>query len=263
MQADPPRAEPTPVGSRTTAGVVVIGNEVLSAKVADANGPQILNSLVNLGVRVGELAIVADDVDRIATVVADFSRRFSFVITTGGVGPTHDDCTWKAVSQAFAAPMVFRAELAEKLREFVGADLTPEQRRLAHLPLDALVVPVVGRWPLFRMRNVYVLPGVPALVAKNLKQIELLCREQGVCGPALATAYFTVDEWLAVAHIDAVVAAHSDVEIGSYPVFDAPDYRLRLTFEHLDAQRVQAAVDAIVQAIGVAQWVRTQWGRSP
>lgn len=247
------------IGQRRTAAVVVIGNEVLSAKVSDANGPQILQMLRDAGVKAGELAILPDEPARIAAVVREFAGRFDLVITTGGVGPTHDDCTWRSVGEAFGAPMVFHPDLAQKLSAHVGAELTPEQQRLAWLPQGAEMVPVRGRWPLFRLANVYVLPGVPALVAKNLRQIAELLAQDRAQAPQLATAYFTLDEWHAVAHIDAVVAAFGDVEIGSYPVYDAADYRLRLTFEHADRARVQAAADAAVQAIGAEQLVRIEW----
>lgn len=256
MAATPPEVARA---RRTVAGVIVIGNEVLSAKVADANGPQILQRFSEIGVRVGELAVLADDCDRIAAVVADFAARFDLVVTTGGVGPTHDDCTWRAVAQAFGVPMTLHSELAGKVSSYLGAPLTPEQERLATLAAGAEQVQVEGRWPLFRMRNVYVLPGVPALVARNLVQIASLVQATGARPHQLATAYFRVEEWHAVAHIDRVVADHADVEIGSYPVFDAPDYKLRLTFEHADRQRVHQAVEAIIDAVGPEQWVRTEW----
>ncbi|MBM4342180.1 MAG: competence/damage-inducible protein A [Deltaproteobacteria bacterium] len=254
-------ATPTPARARrTTAGVVVIGNEVLSAKIADGNGPQILRRFADIGVRVGELSVLADDRDRIAEVVGAFAARFDLVVTTGGVGPTHDDCTWHAVGQAFGAPMRLHAELARKVAAHLGAPLTPEQERLALLPEGAELVPVEGRWPLVRMRNVYVLPGVPSLVERNLRQIATLVQAAGGARPGhLATAYFTVEEWHAVAHIDRVVADHPEVEIGSYPVFDAPDYKLRLTFEHDDRGQVRDAVEAMIGAVGAGQWVRTEW----
>ncbi len=250
---------PNAQARRISAGVVVIGNEVLSAKVSDANGPHILQRFSELGLRVGELAVLADDRDRIATVVADFAARFDLVVTTGGVGPTHDDCTWHAVAQAFGVAMARNNDLANKVTAYLGAPLTAEQERLALLPEGAEIVPVAGRWPLFRMRNVYVLPGVPALVARNIAQIEQLVRAAGARRHELATAYFKIEEWHAVAHIDRVVADHADVEIGSYPVLDAHDYKLRLTFEHEDRRRVHAAVEATIRAIGAGQWVRTEW----
>ena len=81
-------------------GIIVIGNEVLSGKVRDENTPFLIDSFNRAGLRVGEVAIVADIVPRLAEVIRGFSARFDLVITTGGVGPTHDDCTWQAVAIA-------------------------------------------------------------------------------------------------------------------------------------------------------------------
>ncbi len=241
---------------QTSAGLIVIGNEVLSAKVRDLNTPALLEGLGEAGIRVAEVAILPDVVARIAEVVRDFAARFDLVVTTGGVGPTHDDCTWQAVARALDKPLVLHEELVQRIEARAGKPMTTEQKRLAMLPVGTRLVGPDGRWPLLQIDNVVVLPGVPSMVASRIAPLAQL---YGQARPHLATAYFRVDEWVSVPEIDAVVAEFADLEIGSYPVFEETDHKLRLTFEAFDRQRVQAAVDRIVQRLGHAHLVRLEW----
>lgn len=250
----------SPVGPpsqhQPTAGLVIIGNEVLSAKVVDANTPLLLQRVSEAGVRVAEVAIVPDEVPRIAQVIREFSARFDLVVTTGGVGPTHDDCTWKAVAEAFDQPMVLHGELVERIRAKIGQPLTAEQERLAWLPQATQLSPADGRWPLLFYHNVYVLPGVPSMVAGRIDQVlaHLRCER-----PVLLTVYLAVDEWSHVPQIDAVVAAFADLDVGSYPIFDGGDHRLRVTLEGYDRQRIALAADLLAGSVGREQVVRLEW----
>jgi molybdenum cofactor synthesis domain-containing protein len=237
-------------------GIIVIGNEVLSAKVRDENTPFLLERLSRAGLRVGEVAIVPDDVPRMVDVIRDFARRFDLVITTGGVGPTHDDCTWQAVALALDEPLELHQELVDRIEKRSGEAMTEQQKRMALLPRGTKLEVSDGRWPMLQAKNVLVLPGVPSMV---FGRIEALCARLSRPRPWLATVYFTADEWVSVPAIDAVVANFADLEIGSYPVFYPADHKLRLTFEGPDEARVQAAVAQVTAAIGEAQLVRVTW----
>jgi molybdopterin-biosynthesis enzyme MoeA-like protein len=117
-----------------------------------------------------------------------------------------------------------------------------------------------GRWPLLQIDNVVVLPGVPSMVASRIGPLAEL---YGTPRPHLATVCFAVDEWVSVPAIDAVVAEFSDLEIGSYPIYDDADHKLRLTFEGYDLARVQAAVARIVERLGAGELVRLEWRTPP
>ena len=246
----------TQAQKQRTAGVVVIGNEVLSAKIRDANTPVLLEKLAAAGVRVCEVAVLPDDVARIAAVVRDFAKRFDVVLTTGGVGPTHDDCTWQAVGRALDRPLALHAELVARIEQRTGVPLTEEQKRLAVLPEGTQLVGLEARFPTFQVDNVFVLPGVPSMV---VPRVDALCASWNAPRPHLSNVYFTIDEWHAVAAIDALVAAFPDLEIGSYPIFHDADHRLRLTLEGFDRDRVAQAVEFITERIGAEFRVRVQW----
>ncbi len=239
-----------------TIGIIIIGNEVLSGKIRDENTPFLIESFNRAGLRVGETAIVADYVPRLAEVIRNFSERFDLVVTTGGVGPTHDDCTWQAVAVALDEPLELHEELVNRIETRSGQKMTEEQKRMALLPRGTTMHLNDGRWPLLQARNVIVMPGVPSMVTGR---IEALCARLARPRPWLATVYFTADEWVCVPAIDAVVAAFPEVEIGSYPVFYPADHKLRLTFEHAEETQVRQAVAQVTDAIGRDKFVRETW----
>lgn len=203
--------------------------------------------------------MLPDVVERIAEVIRAFSTRFDLVVTTGGVGPTHDDCTWKAVALALNRPLVRHDALIARIEARAGHRLTPEQARLAMLPEGTEMLGTDGRWPTLRLENIYVLPGVPALV---VGRVDHICALFSRAPAHLATVDFACDEWNALPQIDAVVDSYADLEIGSYPIYGDGAHKLRLTFEGEDLARVQSAVDAVSSSIGVARLIAVIWRKT-
>lgn len=241
---------------RKIGGLVVIGDEVLGRRVDDRNTVTVLDAFARHGIRAGEVAIVPDDEARIAAVIRDFAARFDVVVTTGGVGPTHDDCTWRAVGLATDDPVILRQDVLAFMERRSGKALSPEQQRMAMLPAQAQVERIGDGWALHH-GDIWVLPGVPAMVSGKIDGI--LARYASV-PRVLCELYFAVDEWDVVAAVDAVVAAHPGLAIGSYPIFDpAADHRLRLSFEGDERAMVEAGVRAAIVAIGEALFVRQSW----
>ena len=241
---------------RKIGGLVVIGDEVLGRRVDDRNTAAVLDGFVRHGIRAGEVAIVPDDEARIAAVVRDFADRFDVVLTTGGVGPTHDDCTWRAVGRALGDPVVLRQDVLAFMERRSGRALSPEQQRMAMLPSGTVIERIGDGWAL-RLGDVWVLPGVPSMVAGKLDGI--LAR-YAMAPRVLCEVYFGVDEWDVVALVDGVVAAHPGLAIGSYPIFDpAEDHRLRISLEGELREEVEAGVSAVRAALGEPAFVRLRW----
>ena len=184
--------------SRKRAGLVVIGDEVLSARIPEGNIGVVLKAFADVGVITGEVAVLADDRARIAAVVRDFRRRFDVVVTTGGVGPTHDDMTWAAVADAHDVPLVLREDLLAMMEARNGGPLTEEQKRMLMLPADA-TLERVGRGYVIRLGDVWVLPGVPSMVAAR---IGFIAGRYGSTPAWLATVRFAIDEWDVISAID-------------------------------------------------------------
>jgi molybdenum cofactor synthesis domain-containing protein len=230
------------VTGRATAGLCIIGDEVLSASVRDVNTPFLLDALRELGAQVREVVQVADDRDAIVEAVTRLTARCDFVITTGGIGPTHDDVTVAAVAEAFGVAVIEHPEILAVLESH--APLTPGRRRLARVPEGA--VPVWSqslRWPVARMRNVWLFPGVPDMVRGLFQDL----RPQLPTSPqrARAALELAVEESVICEALDALAATTPDVAIGSYPRPErGPDgrvaWRVRLTFEGADSEAVSA-----------------------
>jgi molybdenum cofactor synthesis domain-containing protein len=145
-----------------TAGIILIGNELLSGKVADANAVYLCRELRALGVDVRRIVVIPDEVERIASEVIEFSRGFDVVFTSGGVGPTHDDVTIEGVARAFGVPVVRDPGMVAALEGFLGDHLNPARLRMAEIPEGAHPMTADGLvFPAVVMHNVYVLPGVP------------------------------------------------------------------------------------------------------
>src|SRR5690242_8278057 len=129
-----------------TAGIIVIGNEILSGKTRDENSPYLTLELRALGVDVRKISVIPDELELISTEVRQFSKAFDYVFTTGGVGPTHDDLTMVGIAAAFGRRIARNADLEASLRHFYSADLIEGNLRMADIPEGARLVGVQGLW---------------------------------------------------------------------------------------------------------------------
>ena len=230
---------------RPTARVIVIGNEILRGGVVDTNGPFLLRRLAELGVRCTGLVTVPDEVDAIAGAVREASEGADLVFTSGGIGPTHDDCTMVGVARAFGVEVVEDPELARVITEKWEGPATPARLRMARVPEGADLLP--GRWfPQVRVRNVYVLPGVPGLLRRKF---DALAAGLAVPVPARASLKTLQGETSLVPHLDAVAAAFPEVDIGSYPTWETDEYRVQITFEADTLAQVLEARQALVDRL--------------
>ncbi|HUL60388.1 MAG TPA: molybdopterin-binding protein [Anaeromyxobacteraceae bacterium] len=242
-----------------TAALLVIGSEVLSAKVQDENGPWLARRLRELGVQLLAIHVIPDRVEEIAEAVERERRRASWVFTSGGVGPTHDDVTVAAVALALGRPRARLGPLAEAIRALHarhhGGEEAPEAAlRMADVPEGTRLLGD-GGFPTLAVENVVMLPGVPQFFRYQFEGIAAL-----LAAPPfrLASVYTAIGEDRLAPILDRLAAEHPEVEIGSYPRFDETDHRVRVTFESKDAARVSAALAALLAALPPRDVVRTE-----
>ncbi|HUJ25238.1 MAG TPA: molybdopterin-binding protein [Myxococcales bacterium] len=226
----------------STAAIVVIGNEILSSKVQDENGPWLARELRSLGVDLRRIETVPDEIPLIVDALRRCLASAKWVFTSGGIGPTHDDVTIAAVSQAFGRRVVTDERTVELLRAHFRPPLKPALLRLAEVPEGSLVEFHEGfLFPVISLENVIVLPGVPSLLQEGFTRI----RERFRVAPIFSRAlYFSIGESTLAEHLDATVARFPTVGIGSYPRFDqGADYRVKVTFDGRDEAEVAAALE--------------------
>lgn len=231
-----------------TAGIVIIGDEILTGKFADENAAFLIGELRALGVDLRRIVMIPDEVDDIAATVADMAGRVDHVFTSGGVGPTHDDLTMAGIARGFGTTVVREPELEKRVRAYYGAKLVDANLRLADVPAGYELV--WGRdqiWPVVAYKNVYILPGVPTLFRRKFVDIRDRFRTEPV---TVARVYVDADEGAIAGDLDAVVAAFAAVRIGSYPRFAEQDFRVIITLEGRVAEDVGGAQAMLVARLG-------------
>lgn len=231
-----------------TAAALIIGNELLSGKIADSNVVVLARALRSLGIVFRRVVMVLDEIDVIANEVRALSSSHDFLFTSGGVGPTHDDVTIDAIARSFGVEAISSPPMVQMLREYYGDRLTEGHLRMARIPEGARLASNPHMpWPAIIMQNVWVLPGVPEIFQAKMPLVRELI---GSDKPFVSFAvYTTLDEGTLKPMLDEVVRDHSDVEIGSYPRWGGNDYRTKLTFDGLDAERVGRARDAFASSL--------------
>jgi molybdenum cofactor synthesis domain-containing protein len=223
-----------------TAGIVIIGNEILSGKVSDTNSPFLARELRKLGVTLERITTIPDDVETIGATVKLFSESFEIVFTSGGVGPTHDDVTMEGVARAFGRKVIRHPELDQRLRQYLGANVNEARMRMADVPDGSeLIVDQRLGFPTIKCENVYILPGIPEI----LEQKFLALKERFSASPYHLRVVFTRDGEGAIAeHLNATLVKFPELLLGSYPKLGDPEYSVKLTLESKDQAYVEAAL---------------------
>ena len=205
-----------------TAGIILIGDELLSGRTQDTNLCTIAKWLEPLGVQVGEARIVSDDRETIIETVRHFSKTFDYVFTTGGIGPTHDDITADCIAAAFNVGISEREDaLAELRQRYAEDELNAARRRMARIPDGAsLIKNPVSQAPGFQTENVFTLAGVPGIMRGMLGDIGHRIEGGAKVFSRTVTAE-GIGEGDAAAPLAEMEKAHPGVSIGSYPFFNA------------------------------------------
>jgi molybdenum cofactor synthesis domain-containing protein len=155
-----------------TAGIIVIGNEILSGKVTDTNSPFMSRELRKLGVTLLRIITIPDDVEVIGATVREFSKAYEIVFTSGGVGPTHDDVTMEGVARAFGRKVIRHPELDRRLRQYLGQNANDARMRMADVPDGAeLIHDQRLGFPTIKCENVYILPGIPEILEQKFASL--------------------------------------------------------------------------------------------
>jgi molybdenum cofactor synthesis domain-containing protein len=230
-----------------TAGILVIGNEILSGKVVDTNSPYLCRELRALGVDVERIVTIPDVVPVIAEHVRVMSQGFDFVLTSGGIGPTHDDLTIEGVAAAFGAALQHSDSILERMRRAMGSEPNASQRKMAQIPAGATLLDAGDLWfPLVVVGNVYIFPGIPELLRKKFES----ARERFRGVPfVLKRVYVRSMESEIAEDLHAVLKEYPELLLGSYPRIQEETFRVLLTLESRDAGYVQRALDALLERL--------------
>lgn len=227
-----------------TAGILIIGNEILSGKVVDTNSPYLCAELRALGVDVERITVIPDSIETIAREVRAMSQAFDLVFTSGGVGPTHDDLTLDGVARAFGRELELNESLAARIERVQGHRPNESQLKMARLPAGAQLVDTGDLWfPVIIVENVYIFPGVPDLFRRKFEAVRE--RFRGIPF-ALKRVYVKRHESDIAAALNALLADFPELLLGSYPRFGEREYRVLLTLESRNTAYLQQALDRLL-----------------
>lgn len=243
--AEPPKT--------VTACVLIIGNEILSGRIEDANLSFLAKGLNEVGVRLREARVIPDDPAAIVATVNDAREKFDYVFTTGGIGPTHDDITAECIAAAFGVKLIVHPEARRLLETHYPPGAINEARlRMARTPEGAeLLLNPISRAPGFRIGNVYVMAGVPQVMQATFN--ELKYRLRGGAKMLSRAVSCGLGEGTIAADLAALQQRYPDLEIGSYPYFRRSDFGTTLVVRGTDPERIAAAVGeltALIRALG-------------
>ena len=230
-----------------TASVLIIGNEILSGRTQDVNLNHIAKVLGEQGVRVREARVVPDVEDVIVDAVKDARARFDYVFTTGGIGPTHDDITADCIAKAFDVPLVVSEAIAERIRgRPAPADVMASRLRMARIPRGAeLIDNPTGGPQGFRMANVFVMAGIPAVMQAMLSTVEV--QGGAVVRSRSVTAY--LGESQVATGLTRIQARYPEVDLGSYPFSRDGRYGTTLVMRGTNPDDLAAMLDDVRQLI--------------
>jgi molybdenum cofactor synthesis domain-containing protein len=230
-----------------TAGLVVIGDEILSGRTQDKNVAQIAIWLNVQGIRLAEVRVVPDVSERIGEAVRALDEAYDYLFTTGGIGPTHDDITVDAIAAAFGLEVVVHPRARAILEDYYATrgGLTEARLRMARVPAGAeLIENRVSGAPGIRLGNIFIMAGVPAITAQMLDALT------GTLEGGLPVLSRTIGCWVAESEVAAVLAdaerAFEGCQIGSYPFFREGRTGANFVVRATDQARIDACVEALV-----------------
>lgn len=237
-----------------TAAILLVGNEILSGKIQDANAAYLCRELRILGVDVRRIVVIPDEVDVIAREVSVLCGAHDVVFTSGGVGPTHDDVTIEGVARAMGVRVVRHPSLVAVLERYYGDGLREAHLKMAEVPDGAeLVADGNVRFPTVCMRNVWILPGVPEIFRKKFDLIRERFRDAPI---HLKNVFVRVGEGTLAEYMNDLVRAFPALAVGSYPELSNPEYRVKVTLESRDAAYVQQALSEFLERLPADAVVR-------
>jgi molybdenum cofactor synthesis domain-containing protein len=241
-----------------TAAALIIGNEILTGKVSEQNIVVMAKELFALGVELRRIVVCPDEIPVIVRDLRELASAHDVVVTSGGVGPTHDDVTIKAVAAAFDVDVVRSPTYESMLRAHYDDRLTDMHLRMADVPEGCrLVTTSEMKWPTIVMKNVYVFPGVPQIFKHKFP----LMRDELKDAARFHSRalYTTLDEPTLAPLLDRLAAGHPLVNIGSYLYWgDDSDYRTKLTIDGRAQEAVERCFEEMVAGIPNERLVRVE-----
>ena len=230
-----------------TAGIVIIGNEVLSGKTQDINSHFFCTELRRLGVEVKKISTIQDEIELIGREVGGFSQHYDYVFTSGGVGPTHDDVTIEGIAHGFGLKVVRHPDIERRMRQRFGDQVNEARLRMANVPDGAVLLATEALFaPIINIHNVYIFPGIPSILQERFHAIKEMFRDAPY---HLKNVYVRYGEGVIAEMLNNLLVEFPQLMLGSYPVLNLPDYKVKVTLESKDSSYLERALQVFIASL--------------
>lgn len=237
--------------SLSSACILVIGDEVLSGRTEDKNINFIAKRCDNIGVSVNEVRIIPDDKETIKNTVLECYKKFDYIFTTGGIGPTHDDITTECIASAFNLDVEINPEALKRLKDHYkksNVELNDARIKMAKIPKGAkLIDNPVSSAPGFIVENIYVLPGVPKILQAMFKNLE--DEIKGITNMVSKNIIVYSPEGEIADFLESIQNEFADISIGSYPYFRPPEVGTNIVLRSINKNLINEATIAICRKL--------------
>lgn len=230
-----------------TAGIIIIGNEILSGKVHDVNSYYLTSELRSLGVDVRRISVIPDETEIIGKEAVKFSERYDHVFTSGGVGPTHDDVTMTGIARGFGVKLAVHPVIRNFLCARYENNLNSTVLKMAEIPEGAEVYFEKGmRFPIVSYKNIFIFPGIPEYLRDKFSSIKERFRDSAFY---LKRLFLSVHESEFAEILNLVVSENLQVQFGSYPIQGKQEYRVIITAESRSADHLNIALNDLINRL--------------
>ena len=235
----------------STAGIIIIGDEILSGRTKDTNINWIASELNNVGIRLIEARIIPDDMDTIVKTIQTFSKKFTYVFSCGGIGPTHDDITTEAVANAFNQKLEKNSEAMRRLKvhyEDTNIEFNEARQKMAIIPTNSTLIDnPVSAAPGYKIENLFVFAGVPKIMQGMFHTI--LNELTGGKKLLSKTVSSNIGEGLIAKDLEKIENDFVGVKIGSYPYFKPGSFGTSIVLRSENKIQLNDASDAVLSAV--------------
>lgn len=242
--------------SSSTAGIIIIGNEILSGKVRDVNSYYLACELRNLGVDVRRITVIPDEIEIIGRTAFEFSGQYDYVFTSGGVGPTHDDVTMAGIANGFNVKLIIHPDIKNILSSRYTRSLNSSVIKMAEVPEGSEVIFEEGmRFPIVLYGNIFIFPGIPEYLKTKFSKIRERFRAPEFF---LKKLFLNAHESDFAEILNRVVEENPQAQFGSYPVMGDHDHKVYITIESKSAATLEKALKDLTARIPESMIVKVE-----
>jgi molybdenum cofactor synthesis domain-containing protein len=239
-----------------TAGIIIIGSEILSGMVQDSNSFFLVSELKKLGVNTMRISVIPDDIEIIGSEASGFSKKYDYVFTSGGVGPTHDDVTMAGIAKGFRVNLIKHPELERLFRARYGNNLNDAVIKMAEVPEGSEIISLEDmRFPVISFRNIFIFPGIPEYLRNKFSLIKEKFRSSNFY---LKKFFLNANESDIAGILNMVDSENRNVSFGSYPVLGNPEYKIIITAESKSEDSLDTAAKELLKRFSKDILVRVE-----